>query len=128
MGFSRNPRVYNLVFQGEFEGLNVQVAGLPVGDFLTLSKLFEDAESGSMTSVERVFQIFGVKLRGWNLEDENGKPVPATVEGMKSQELDLVLAVISHWVEAMSGVDVELGKGSRSGVISPELELPMEAL
>lgn len=127
-GYKRTPRVYNLVFQGDFEGLNVQATGMPVGEFLELANLYEGAEKGNTDAVSAIFDVFARHLVAWNLEDENDQPVPPTVDGMKAQELDFVLAVISHWIEAISSVSRELGKASKTGGTSAEALLPMETL
>lgn len=131
MGYRREPRIYKLQFEdAEFDGLEVMVRSLPVGEFLSLARLQTalDQENPDLDAVEKLFKIFQDKLIGWNLENEDGSKVPPTMAGIQSQDLDFVLQIISSWANAMGGVSPELGKGSTSGATFPEVDIPTEAL
>lgn len=130
VGYRREPRIYKLQFADpEFEGLEVMVRSLPVGEFLSLARLQTalDGDNPDLDAVEKLFKIFQDKLIAWNLEDDEGK-VPTTMAGIKSQDLDFVLQIIGAWANAMGGVSPELGKGSTSGETFPEVDVPTEAL
>jgi hypothetical protein len=92
----------------------------------------------------------------WNLEDEDGNPVAlvkggphlcrcgqtqlqsvgqscmscsdAYIEGFLDQDLDFQMSVIVAWSEAITGVDVPLGRPSSGGEPSLVASLPMEPL
>lgn len=132
MGYRRQPKVYRLTFTGdeEYDGLEVMVRGLPVGEFLSLAKRLSsmDEKDPDMDEIERVFAVFADKLIGWNLEDAAGVKVPANLHGVKAQDLDFAMVLIKAWVDNMGGVDPELGKGSNSGGTFPEVDIPTEAL
>lgn len=133
MGYKREPKLYRLKFaDGDFEGLEVTLRGLNTGQFLEMSKLAKsvsaDKANVDMDAAELMFRNVAHALVEWNLEDWNGDPVPATYEGVTSQDLDLNMKIITEWVGAMAAVDTPLPVGSSSGAISPEASLPMEPL
>jgi hypothetical protein len=131
MGYRREPKMYRLQFEDpEFDGLEVMVRSLPVGEFLALGRLQGaiDKDDPDINEVEKLFKVFADKLVGWNLEDQAGTKVAANLNGLKSQDLDFVLAIIGAWVNAMGGVSPELGKGSTSGANSLVAGIPTEAL
>lgn len=131
MGYRREPKIYRLQFaDDEFNGLEVMVRSLPVGEFLALARLQVaiDQENPDVEVIEKLFRTFQSKLIGWNLEDDDGAKVPATMAGLYSQDLDFVLQIITAWVNAMGGVSPDLGKGSTSGESSLVGAIPTEAL
>lgn len=81
-GYRRKPKGYRLHFEGEeFEGLEVSATSLSLGDFLEVSSLAAKVgESGRNVSAEeasKLFITFSDSLIDWNLEEEDGTPVPA---------------------------------------------------
>lgn len=130
MGYRKKPKVYNLVFgeDNEFAGLQIQATGMPVGDMLEIVELHEKADGNDVTATVDLLQRFASHLKGWNLEEEDGTPVPVTFEALMQQEIGFVLAIIEYWVQSISSVALDLGKDSNSGATSEEGRLPMEAL
>jgi hypothetical protein len=144
MGFVRQSKTYRLTFEDpEFEGLEVRARSVPVGTLVELIGLASVVErgTGSLTADEtkavgQLFAGFGKALVSWNLEepilDDDGeptgevRPVPATVEGLYSQDLEFVMQIISAWMEAVGGVAAPLGQRSADGAPSLEASLPME--
>lgn len=127
MGYRRSPKVYRLQFADEeFAGLEVMVRSMPVGEFLALARLQStlDQDNPDPGEIEQLFKTFQSKLIGWNLEDERGEKMPATVQSLYAQDLEFVLAMIGAWVEAMGGVSSDLGKDSTSGETFPEVDVP----
>jgi hypothetical protein len=55
-------------------------------------------------------------------------PVPATKEGLLTQDQDLVMAIINAYSGAVGSVDSDLGKDSNSGGNFPEVSIPMDPL
>lgn len=123
MGYRRQPTVYKLIFQ-EYEGLEVTARSVSVEELLKITGL-----ASQMTTkpddkqVSELFGWFGKRLVSWNLEDEDGKPVPATLNGLLAQEMGFVLKIIQAWVRAITGVSPPLQNGSSGG---PAARNPLE--
>ncbi len=131
MGYVRQRKVYRLRFDDEdMNGLEVRAKSVPLGAFLDLVKLMdietrnvspEDAEK-----IDKLFEGFAGALIEWNLEEPEGVPVPATFEGLKSQDIDFSMQILRAWIAALTQVPVFLGNGSSGGEKSLELSMPME--
>lgn len=130
MGYKRTPKQYNLVFgeDSEFAGLEVTVSSISVGELLEFQALQEKVKEEDFASIEMLLEKFTGAVKDWNLEEEDGTPIPVSVESVKAQDLEFVLTLIEHWIEAVSAVTRDLGKASNSGATSEEERLPMEAL
>lgn len=130
-GYVRQRKVYRLRFEDEdMAGLVVQARSAPVGQFLGLTKLAE-LERGKvrpedMEKVDGLFRGFAACLVDWNLESEDGTPVPATLEGLYTQDIDFILQIIFAWIEAIAGVSGPLAAASSDGERSLEASLLME--
>ena len=124
MGFRREPTLYRLHFEDpEFEGLEVLAGTLPLKDLLAINKM---AKSEDPEDQMNMFRKFARALVEWNLEDDKGKPVPATFDGLLSQDVGFVNEIIRAWMEAVSNVP-NSSRGNSNGVRnSTELSLPME--
>jgi hypothetical protein len=137
MGYVDEETVYNLTFaDGKRQGLKVQATSVSTGELLELMKLAvrvresKDAAgsqskdaAGSLEVVEQLLAGFAEALVSWNIEtkvDGEAQPVPATLAGLKSRKLDLVMEIIEAWIEAVSGTPGELGKDSPNGLQYPE--------
>lgn len=116
MGFKHQAKVYRLVFDDPaLNGLEVKARSLSIGEL-------NDDEV-------RVFESFAKALVSWNLEDEDGNPLPATLEAIESYpDAEFMTTLVSAWVNAITGVDKDLGKDSTSGKSFPEDTIPMEPL
>jgi hypothetical protein len=132
MGYRRERKIYNLIFEDEdMRGLEVKTSSVPIGEILKLSHLGADLKNSSdvdSSNVETLFSVFADALISWNLEDENGTPVPATIEGLYSQDADFVLAIITTWANVVGGVSRPLNRNSSNGKQYPEELIPMETL
>ncbi|MCF3101420.1 hypothetical protein IPZ58_07480 [Streptomyces roseoverticillatus] len=127
MGYKRNPKVYKLRFQdGDMAGLEVTLRSVSVGQVIELGGLGADTSNGE--TVEQMVELLAERIVEWNLEDENGAPVPPTLEALKNEDLDFVLAIINEWTSAAAGVSAPLETPSPSGETSLEASLPMEVL
>ena len=121
MGF-RFTRTMRLAFAGDLEGLEIKVSSVAFDELMTFLGLeLRDPEST---------KILAGTIVEWNYEDETGKPVAATSEGLRSLPPPVLRAIISAWTEAQAGVSAPLHLGSTSGE-EPSNEmasLPMENL
>lgn len=142
MGYRRKKTVMNLKFE-EHEGLEVRVRALTIDELLEMTKTAQTVmgkdgkvkqEMVGTEDLEELFSRFSDALLSWTLEEElvidsdEWTPVPTTIEGIKSQEVDFIMELIDVWMTAVAGVEAPLPEGSNSGETSQELSLPMEAL
>lgn len=100
MGFKVERTNMRLVFEDPaMNGAEVVCRGVPLGVYLDLAKMKE--QDGAEAAMD-LFTVFADKvLSEWNLEEEDGTPLPATSEGMLSLEAGMVMKIINAW---MSGV------------------------
>jgi hypothetical protein len=129
--WTRRSPVKVLRFDGDLAGLVIRVRVMAVGALQELlTKLDELSNVESMPYIAR---SLADHLIGWNIDDEDGNPVPATYEGILSLA-PAELGKIGHtWMKSLAGavpVDSPLEDSSPSGVPSAgkEPELPMESL
>lgn len=127
MGYKPKRKIYNLDFEGtEYEGLQVTIRGLNTGQYMHLFEAKAEAEAGGETN--NLLTIMASRLVDWNVEDEDDTPVPATLDGIKTQDLDFNLAIVNAWTTAMAGVPAPLEQPSIDGGPSLEASMPMEPL
>lgn len=127
MGFVLNS-VHRLVFDElldeDGQPLEVRVKPLTFAEWAEL-------DGGGMT-VQAAVQLFIDHLVSWNLEngddDGNTTPVPATAEGVKSQDAMFVNGLVGKWARKVVEVSRPLERPSTSGQPSLEASIPMEAL
>lgn len=118
-------KTYKLLFE-EWGGITVRLHSLPLGDFLELVELSDSPKSSPV--IDKMFDYLIGALIGWDVEDEDGNPVPPTMDGLKSQDTDFGIAVVMAWQEAIAGVTGPLEQSSRSGASTdslPDLDLPV---
>lgn len=127
MGYKRNPKIYKLTFDEttDYPGLEVQVRTMTMGQLVSVW-------SGEIGTSARTFDLFMDRLVSWNLETEDGQPVPVTREAVEAEDDDMVNAVIKRWTDAVLGVPAPLGGDSSSGgtsaVESVLTEIPSQSL
>ena len=114
MGFRVSKRVARIVFEKdhEYHGLEV-VAALDV----PMRTMFELEQVGSEGSDNQVLlERFGnTVLVEWNLEGDDGTPVPATGEGFLSLPISLASTLMGKWSEAATAIPAPLGQPSKNG-------------
>ena len=128
VGFRRKPKTYRLRFEDpDLDGLVVTARSLPIGTFLEVTELsaLPQDDPASAKAASQMIRVFAGSLVEWNLEDEHGDPVPATYEGVCTQELDFVMTIITAWMQAMADVNPNLPQTSRGGPNALEASLPM---
>jgi hypothetical protein len=125
MGYRPPRKIYALDFTGtDYDGLAVKMRGLTVGEELEIDTLRRE-DGGE----HRFFELMTSLLVEWNVDDEHGQPVPATFEGVCTQDATMVGAILDALRTAVSGVPDPLPQSSPSGEPSPAaLALPMEPL
>jgi len=131
VGFTPPSTVYTLDFPegDELHGLTVTAKSVSVGTFLRLARL-QDTAGGSgveaIAAVDGLFDAFGKSLREWDLQDDDGQPVPATADGLRTLELRHAMSVIAAWMGGMAQVPAPLAETSPAGGPSEVALPPME--
>jgi hypothetical protein len=130
MGYTRTRRKYRLKFEDEeLAGLEVVMGSLSIGEFTELtSSISGGATAETADGVTSLLEKFAGKIASWNLEDDDGQPVPATFDGVKTQELDFIMAIVTAWMDAIAGVDPTSRASANGTGTFPEVSLPMEPL
>lgn len=125
MGYKQKNKVYNLKFEDpDLEGLEVKMTSMTTGELMELTSLRDSKDIGS--DAEKMLRIFASHLRSWNLEEEDDTPVPATYEGILTQDFDFVSVIIDAWMEYVGDVKPDLKEQSNSGGTSLAESIPME--
>jgi len=118
--FSVPRKTCVLVLTGDYEGAEARCRlDVGMGTYLTFQRL---ADSQEPDKLEEACRRFGDDvLVEWNLEDDDGRVVPATGDGFLAIPPELAVAMIRAWSEAMAGLPAPLGEGSPSSAEdSPE--------
>ena len=121
MGYEAR-RTFKLVFP-DLEGLEVRAKSVPMDVYLKLNSM----HGSGLETTEVMLQRFQECLVDWNVTDD-GEPVPTTLEGVKSVEPELIMAIVDAWMDAINGVSAPLAKPSSDGEPSLEASIPMESL
>ena len=125
--------VFDEEHHGDLAGLEVRMRRASIDQVMQVSKLMAlrgkddaDLSAADLDRIGELFALVGDRMIGWNLEDDDGAPIPATVEALRDQDPALVYAVISAWMEAVAGVSAPLAKPSSDGDPSLEESIPMD--
>ncbi len=142
-------RILRLRFEDDdLAGLVVRARALSVAQLLEVTGLADAAsEAGAAaeagrgispeqrSQIDRLFALFAARLVSWNVTDDDGRPVPATHDGVMGQDFDQVLRIVMEWIQAVAGVAAPLARRSTpggNGSSGPDpqelMGLPMEPL
>lgn len=119
MGFKEPVRTGKLVFEGtDYDGAIVRCRlNVPMSTFFSMQRV---AESDDTSQVETILEEFGTDiLSEWNVEDQDGTPLPATGEGFKRISPTFSIMILRGWVKAVTQVPDPLGAPSANGSTSP---------
>jgi hypothetical protein len=74
-------------------------------------------------------EVLAAHLLEWNVEDDDGRPVPATLDGVRSREPDEVMAIKQAWTDAMTTIPENDPLAlSSTGGLQAMLDLPAAEL
>lgn len=124
MGFQR--QAYRLTWPegSRWNGLEVRLRGMDIGELKKISDLRGDATDGNdLERVEPVLDILGSALLSWNLEDD-GIPVPTSA--FRGEDMTMLLAIVAAWTEVVGDVPTPLPPPSSNGERLEEVLIPME--
>ena len=93
--------------QPEYKGLAIEARlDVDMGTFLDLQTLAGTAEPEQL---RRAFEMFGNEiLESWNLEDEDGRTLPADAEGFLALPPALGTAILGAWSAAATTAGEDL--------------------
>lgn len=138
MGKRIARKTYKLAFQPDtpLDGLTVVVRGVTLGRALELQReAVERAKGGAEgeQAVERLVKILAEHLVEWDAENEDGVPIPPTLDGLLSQDADFAMTIVDAWQSAVSAStsvpDADpLPGNSTDGLSSVEESIPMDVL
>lgn len=104
-------------------GMSMDDLGVVVG----LQSGLSDGKPG-LELLEPLVDVFVRNVNAWNLEDEDGNPVPVTEETIRGEDSRMMLQVVMSWSESATSVAPPLPRTSSSGNPSLEGTIPMAAL
>jgi hypothetical protein len=129
MGYKPKLKTYLIQFQEghEHHGAEARLSGMTYGEWEQATGL--DGGDGDKDGADGV-RRFVDHLTSWNLEDEDGKPLPTTMDAVKTVDKDLISALNTAWINELIGVHdaSPLPETSTSGEPSLVESVPMEAL
>jgi hypothetical protein len=102
VGYRPKREPFKLDFSGtEHDGLEVIVRPLPTS--VVLDIVAATARKDDPTVLRQVYATFAYALESWNVEGDDGEPVPADLDGLLSQEPRFIITVITAWAAKMAG-------------------------
>ncbi|WP_433893033.1 hypothetical protein [Streptomyces sp. CA-111067] len=119
MGYRPKRKTYDLKFDPAHAGMEITVRDMTSGEVIELP---------DQATHEALVTAFAGQLASWNLEDDKGKPLPATLEGVLTLDRSLNVVIVEAWLDAVNGVDAPLVPSSPGGGPSPEVPIPMDVL
>lgn len=126
MGFTHPRKVYVITFEN-YPGFEMRVRSVSAMRLLDLAAAVESIDGvPGAKEMRELIGDFANALVSWNLEAEDGSPVPTTVEGIGAQDFDFLLEIISKWLEAIAGVSNPLDENSNSSLMELERRLALE--
>lgn len=129
------------------DGLVALMRSVPVGTILDMAEVADVANQFTPEGMKALGKVFGIVADGlieWNFTEDVCKeheavecetcppatvferPVPPTLEGVRSMDLDEALILVQEWTKAAAGVADPLGPASDAGKLSALHSLPME--
>ena len=130
MGFRPEPTVFKLNFEGDdqMKGCFVRVKGVSIAEFNEMSSVQGSAEDVNASNVVDKMNERDKKLQKrflelvveWNLEDEQGNPLPVTMEAFGGLDKLAGNKIVAAWLMALVVVPAPLQKGSEDGETSQE--------
>lgn len=132
-GFTPPQTQYRLDFTGtELEGLEVVMRGGKLAQAFETIHLIGVTETSATAADAKLalaqYEEFADHLIEWNITDQKGKKVPATLEGLKTQEIRHIKMIAAAWQRAQVDVPGPLPSGSLPTPTPDLLTIPMESI
>lgn len=121
------PRIYDLEFDGELEGLHIRVKSIKFGKIRQLIAVM-DEDDKDVAVMDEISKTLVDAIVSWDLQEEDGTPIEPSLAAIDDLEFEEVIAIVNKYLDCITGPGDELGKDSPSGVKFPGRPLTMEAL
>lgn len=133
MGYRPPTTIYRLEFEGEeYAGLEVRMRAAKLGVILDAQDLASiSPDQLTAADAERItdeLTSLADHLVSWNVEYDDGEPVPPDLKGLRFLEMPLVARIFLAWQRAMTDVTPPLPFGSPPSRPPDVLAMPMESL
>lgn len=105
MSYEIKRTVYRMVFDGQYEGLEVSIRSASTGVLLDVAPLAETATKQQNPSPDIIIKLADAVVASvisWNIT-EDGSPVPVSRETILDLDFTLFMAIMENWVEYSSG-------------------------
>jgi hypothetical protein len=122
MGVRLKSRVFQIQWPDDHDmaGVVVQIRARRMREVI---RIFELRENRMSESANQIIDIFGEALVSWNIDDDQGNPIPANADGIRELEDWQWNDILDGYWEAVNGVDGPLSGDSSNGG-QPPVELP----
>lgn len=130
-GLTMTTRVLKIAEYAEFGiRLSTVTGGVVVGATIEAQQAHLEHLKAAIADAQ---ELFADVLIEWDMQEEDGTPTPATLDGIRLLEDSEFMSLLNGWLSAIGGSAVAdsgdgLGKDSGSGETSPELSALMEPL
>lgn len=136
MGFKLPQITYKVDFEGHavYDGLEVRVKEMPLGQLVDMMGLtgLKDAKNLDGEDLEQLKSVFSLAeelIVGWNVEDDDGNPVPVSRETVRSLGAGIFMDLFTRIFDQVLSVDDSLkAKLAAGGQLEKEQLPPMEQL
>jgi hypothetical protein len=132
-GYKPQRKLYRLDFsETEDAGLEITARGTSMAGMLELMDMADGIEELEQLDLEKtppaqvaermraMFAPFARILVAWNVIGDDDEPVPASLDGLMTQDPDFIGRVLTAYISAMTQAPPPLPAGSPSGATSPE--------
>lgn len=114
MGYKRKRTILELKFEGEPD-LVIYARSCSVRRFLWVLKVADAMTGGSLPQgeLDEFVGWFASRITGWNIEDDDGSPVPVSADYLLEEDIDWAAKVVMGWVSGVLKVfrfPTELGQ------------------
>jgi hypothetical protein len=100
VGYRPKRDPYKLNFSAtEHEGLEVTVRRMPVSVLLDVAAGM--GAPNNADALRHLYATLAFALESWNVEDDEGQPVPADLDGVVSQDPEFMSVIIQAWFARM---------------------------
>lgn len=105
MGHKRQRKTLSLKFEDE-PGLEILARSCTVRKFLWALKVADKMTAGNLPEeeVEDFAAWFAERIISWNLEDDDGKPIPVSADYLLDEDIDWAAKVVMGWVSGIMRV------------------------
>ena len=119
MGYRRKRKLYDLDLTGtSLEGLTLIMKGLTVEESLNLALLQDMVKEPTKDQIKKTRDLFAMvaeKIERWDLEDDDGQPIPPSPVELLGWDFSDAMLVIDRWQEKVQEVPGPLEPKSNDG-------------